>query len=232
MRYLLISLFVVSTTVSAQEPAPGSLPWLIKRREADRRVACMKKLKEIAVALRSHHAVEESFPARSVRDANGKELLSWRVSILPYLDQQDLYEQFHLDEPWDSEHNKMLLTKMPKVYQNPNHGSRDKTLFLAVVSKESAFGGESGVKVADITDGTTKTLFIIEANTDHAVPWTKPSDWNYDPQKPRKGIGKLRTDGFLGVFGDSSVHFLPNTMKDDVLHNMITIARGEMVEGP
>ncbi len=34
-----------------------------------------------------------------IRDENGKPLLSWRVRLLPFIDEAHLYMKFHLDEP-------------------------------------------------------------------------------------------------------------------------------------
>ena len=62
------------------------------------------------------------FPPAYSTNQDGKPLLSWRVLILPYIGNDDLYREFHLDEPWDSVHNKTLLSKMPDVYKAPGSG--------------------------------------------------------------------------------------------------------------
>ena len=88
-------------------------PALIASREAAQRSVRLNHFKQFALAMFMYNDVKQSFPAAASYDANGKPLLSWRVLILPYIEQQELYNQFHLDEPWDSEHNRTLIAKMP-----------------------------------------------------------------------------------------------------------------------
>jgi RNA polymerase sigma factor (sigma-70 family) len=80
------------------------------------RIKSMNNLRQIMLAIHNYHDANNRLPA-DVRDKDGKPLLSWRVLILPYLEQDNLYQQFHLDEPWDSEHNLKLLRQMPAVYR-------------------------------------------------------------------------------------------------------------------
>jgi len=96
------------------------LPAVQAAREAGRRNAAANELKQIAIAMHNYHDTNKHFPARTIRDAEGKALLSWRVAVLPYIDQIDLYNQFHLDEAWDSPHNKSLIGKMPSLFADPN----------------------------------------------------------------------------------------------------------------
>src|SRR3972149_6212381 len=99
--------------------------------------------------------------------------------MLQYVEELPLYQEFHLDEPWDSEHNKALIARMPKLYQNPNMALEPgKTTYLAVVGKECIFDGtDKGMKLQQVTDGTSNTLTLVEADADQAVEWTKPDDW-------------------------------------------------------
>ena len=86
---------------------------LAQARTAQRRAEALNDLKHMALAMHNHYDVNRKFPAAASRDANGKKLLSWRVHVLPYLGQVELYESFRLDEPWDSPHNTALLQNMP-----------------------------------------------------------------------------------------------------------------------
>src|SRR6516165_5495577 len=103
-------------------------------------------------------------------------MLSWRVMILPYIEQQNLYNQFHLNEPWDSEHNKKLLARMPVVYASPQDDRAVKehsTYYQGFYGKSAFFEGKQGVRYpAAFTDGTSNTIMVVEASK--AVPWTKP----------------------------------------------------------
>ena len=88
------------------------LPAVQAAREAARRSQCVNNLKQIGLAMHNYHAQQNKFPGAAITNKQGKPLLSWRVAILPLLDQQGLYEKFKLDEPWDSPHNRALLTSI------------------------------------------------------------------------------------------------------------------------
>ena len=79
----------------------------------------MNHLKQIGLAMHNYLDANGHFPTPFSVDKQKKPLLSWRVHLLPYLEQQNLYRQFRLDEPWDSEHNKKLIKLMPKIFQCP-----------------------------------------------------------------------------------------------------------------
>ena len=76
-------------------------------------------LKQLALGIHNFHSAYRKLPAART-DENGQPLLSWRVAILPFIEQQALYEQFHLDEPWDSEHNLKLIDQMPATFTDPS----------------------------------------------------------------------------------------------------------------
>jgi len=83
------------------------------------RVQSMNNLKMLALALHNYYNANKHFPLPASSSKDGKPLLSWRVYILPYLEQDSLFRQFHLDEPWDSPHNRTLIDKMPSIYRLP-----------------------------------------------------------------------------------------------------------------
>ncbi len=95
------------------------LPAVQQAREAARRTQADNHLKQIGLAMHNFHDVNNKLPAQANYEGK-KPLLSWRVHLLPYLGEAELYNEFHLDEPWDSPHNKKLIEKMPQVYKNPS----------------------------------------------------------------------------------------------------------------
>jgi hypothetical protein len=160
--------------------------------------------------------------------------LSWRVAILPYIDQEELYRQFHLDESWDSEHNRKLIARMPALYAAPGTsvGETGMTCYQVFVGPGAAFGpvrpGSPAVGISQINDGTTNTLMVVEAT--NPVVWTKPEDLPFDPQGKLPGVGGLFADGFNAVFYDCSVRFLRKNIDDASFRAMITREGGESVD--
>src|SRR5262249_54155708 len=87
------------------------MPAVQKVRMAAGNAQGQNNLKQIALAMHNYNdAYNGKLPAHAIYSKDGKKpLLSWRVAILPFIEQDNLYQQFHLDEPWDSEHNKKLI---------------------------------------------------------------------------------------------------------------------------
>jgi hypothetical protein len=201
-----------------------------KVRYAAARAQSTNNLKQIALAMHNYHDVNKHFPAQAIYSPDGKPLLSWRVLLLPYLDQDDLYKQFHLDEPWDSEHNKKLLAKMPRTYALPGkekEGDTD-TYYLGFAGKGAFFDGRKGIQIAQITDGTSNTIMIVEAAK--GVPWTKPEDLTFDKDKPLPPLGGHYGDIFIAAICDGSIRILPRQIKEDKLKALITRDGGEAID--
>ena len=208
------------------------LPAVQAARQAARRTQSSNNMKMIALAMHSYaDSRRGAFPPGFSTDKDGKPLLSWRVLILPYLEQQALYEQFHLDEPWDSEHNKKLIEQMPQVYRSPNSTAPpNKTVYLTVRGEKTAFPGAKGIRFAQILDGTSNTIMTVEANDPSAVIWTKPDDFVPDPETPLKGLVGLNPGGFLVGFCDGSVRFISADIDPDTLRALFTRDGGEVVD--
>src|SRR5262249_6966406 len=140
------------------------------------------------------------FPSAAICDTNGKPLLSWRVAILTYIEQDELYKAFKLNEPWDSDHNKKLIAQMPRIYGEKG----TKTHYRVFVGKGAAFEGTKGLAVTDFTDGLSNTAVIFEAAD--AVEWTKPEEFEFDAKKKLPKLGGVPfEDGFQVAFADCSV---------------------------
>ncbi|NQU22885.1 MAG: DUF1559 domain-containing protein [Candidatus Nealsonbacteria bacterium] len=207
------------------------LPAIQSAREAARRVQSANNMKQITVAMHNHLVAHDSFPAAYSTDKDGKPLLSWRVKILPYVGEQALYEQFHLDEPWDSAHNKKLAQTMPQVYQSPNSmGDKGVTNYLTVRGKDTAFPGAEKVSAAHLRDGMSTTIMLVEANDSIAVPWTKPDDFEIDEKRPMAGLIGMRPGGFNAAMCDGAVHFIPSYIDGDTLKAFFTRNGGEEVD--
>ncbi len=176
------------------------LPAVQAAREAARRATASNNLKNIGLALLNYESAYKHLPARAIFDSQGKPLLSWRVQILPFLDEEELYKQFHLDEAWDSEHNKPLIEKMPPVFADPRFDlNAGKTTYLAVTGPGTVFEGDTGMKLSRIADGTSVTAGVVEVGPEHAVPWTKPADWQFDADYPVNGLANPSPGGVFHV---------------------------------
>lgn len=183
--------------------------------------ATSDKLRAIQLAILNYESANACFPPSvKYRDKNGKSGLSWRVHILPYFGEveAELWRQFHLDEPWDSEHNIKLLPKMPKVYQPPTswllvNKQEDqvlptKTAFLAPQGKGTIFGQDEVVRIRDVKDGTSRTLTVVKVDPKRAKLWTAPDDYQFDADDPAAGLAFDATGIAYGVACDGSVHKL------------------------
>jgi len=167
--------------------------------------------------------------------------LSWRVAILPFIGEDDLYREFNLDEPWDSSNNRPLVRRMPKLFAHPraelSKAQAGLTYYCAFVGPGTAFDpslvGKSGrpgnrllgTRLVDFTDGLDKTLLVVEAAD--PVEWTRPDDLPYVPNQPLPRLGYLFSDGFNLVTADGEVHFVRHDAKEASLRGLITRNGGE-----
>ena len=206
------------------------LPAVQAAREAARRSQCVNNLKQIGLAFHNHHAAMAKFPS-NIHGKDGKPLLSWRVAILPYLEQGTLYNRFKLDEPWDSPNNKPLLKEMPITYACPSRvvAEPGSTPYRAFTGKGTMMDGKEGIGFAQILDGMAFTIAVVESKD--TVPWSKPDEMPLDPNiaAPVVGVGSTHPGGFNALFADGSVRFIKNTINPVVLRALVTPASGEVI---
>ncbi len=228
--------------------------FLANIRKLSARMDNANKLRQIALAMLNYHAVNGHFPPAVIRDRDGRPLYSWRVALLPYLDQGALYKEFRADEPWDGAHNRKLLAKIPEVYvpvgsRAPPHPvltslqvaatsyvapaltqilnpQRFGTYFQVFVGPQAPFGDDRRPRVPDsFKDGAGQTFLVVEGG--QLVPWTKPADIAYDDKKPVPRLGGRSADGFYAAMADGSVGFVPRGMSAQTLRAAITPAAGD-----
>ncbi|MBA2116948.1 DUF1559 domain-containing protein [Bremerella alba] len=220
------------------------LPAVQQARSAARRMQSSNNLKQIGLAMHNFHDVYRGLPAQAKTDAEGKPLLSWRVMILPFIEQSAMFDQFHMDEPWDSEHNKQFIKHMPETYRRPNSTAPEGyTTYLVPVGKNTIFEAKSqptsegqkitkGAGFRDITDGLSNTAMCVEVNDDAAVIWTKPSDLEVDLMNVLKGLGNAQPNGFNCLFGDGSVRFISENVDTNNLKNIFQRNDGNVLQIP
>lgn len=176
------------------------------------------------IGLSSHNFVNQHqlFP-RNIEDEIGTPMLSWRVAILPYLGEKDLYEKFHLNEAWDSPHNKKLLSEMPSIYGS--NSADGKTNLLGIADTGGIF--EPGVEVgfAQIIDGSSNTvLCVAPQSADQNRFWTEPSDLTIDQFIDLASGGNM----IVGI-SDGAVFELNDAMSRADLRHLAIRNDGEVV---
>jgi hypothetical protein len=220
------------------------VPCVQKVRDGEGWVGSQYSLKQICYALHTYYDAYKKLPPTVVRDKKGRPLYSWRVLLLPFLEEKRVYEQFQRDEPWDSPHNKKLLERTPRCYR-PFLGGDDApglTRYQVFVGPGTAFE-RPGLRLGplDFPDGLADTLLVVEGG--EAVPWSKPADLVYDPNGPLPPLGGAfgkpvhflcyevgRNPGFNAAFADGATRFIARDTDERTLRGLITRNGGEKVE--
>jgi len=186
----------------------------------------IKNLKTIGQAILKYVDQHGAYPAR--REVRRRPSLSWRVSILPQLGYQQLFEKFKLDEPWDSPHNKKLLSEIPPVYQAPDRPD-EKTNYLSL---DGLLLGTEVEQSPDrmARDGVDATIAVVEA--DNAVEWTKPESLHVVPSEPNRGLTQRRKAGFLALMADGKVRLIKHGTHIRELLNLFSYRGDDRVELP
>ncbi|MGH7224337.1 MAG: protein kinase domain-containing protein, partial [Gemmataceae bacterium] len=219
---------------------PKAKPANLALAESTPRADIMANLRELAGAMYSFQDTYGLLPPPAFTDRqSGKLLLSWRVAILPYIDEVDLYSRFKLNEPWDSPHNVRLLPRMPKIFtfQAAKPSQPHSTVFQVFVGPGTAFEpvkgrnfgpfGSSCLPFRSFSDGPANTILIAEAA--EAVPWTKPVDLSYDPQRPLPKLGGAFVTGFFIATADGRLRVLKYSISEKTLRAAITRNGGDVL---
>ncbi len=209
------------------------LPLIARVRQQASNEHSVNNLKQIVRAMHVYHDTHKTFPPQASFGKDGKPLLSWRVHLLPSLGLKTLYDQFKLDEPWDGPHNKALIAKMPSVYRSPflAEAPAGRTTYLVPTGPEMIFDGPRTMKIAQIRDGTSNTILVVEAAEAKAVPWTQPADYPVDRKTPRAGL-VVAGVGILAAFADGLVRTLPADTPDETMWRLLCPNDGQPVELP
>jgi len=205
------------------------LPAVQAAREAARRMQCSNNMKQLGLAMHNYHDVNKTFPPAYTVDKNGKPLHSWRVLLLPYLEQTALYEQIRLDEPWDSEYNSQFHDVVIPTFQClSNHYAMPgaNCCYTAVIGENTVFTGSKGINLGAITDGTSNTIMFAECQTPFC--WMDPTqDLKLEDileqggiNQDYEGLGSYHTGGINATFCDGSVQFLSQTIDLETLINL------------
>ncbi len=240
IRTILWMIAIIALTISLFQP--GKRPF----HQAANRIQCNNNLRQIAFALQSYQETYDSLPPAYVAADDGTPMHSWRVLILPFLDQQQLYDQYRFDEPWDGPNNRKLAERIPSAFQCPNyafgrwgrsnakHENKTLTAYVVLSGENTPFPGSHTLKPEEIRDGLSDTLLVVELDNESGVPWTSPQD--IDPEgfcrilndkNPRK---KQHPGGVNAAFADGNVRFLKNSIDPNFVMKISTASGGEFFD--
>jgi prepilin-type processing-associated H-X9-DG protein len=207
-------------------------------RQASRRSRCKNNLMNIGLALHNYHDQFGSFPPACVADENGRPMHSWRVLILPFLDQTPLYNQYRFDEPWDGPNNKKLADTILAVYNCPSddHGgpgnASTMTNYVAIVGSDTAWPENGSAAYQDIRDGTSNTLLVVEV-ANSGIHWMEPRDLHVVQMAPTinskagQGISSRHAGGAQVLFADGHVQFIIDSLSVGDLRALLTAHTGD-----
>lgn len=206
-------------------------------RDAARRTQCKNNLRQIGLAMLSYHDDYKCYPPAYLADEDGQPMHSWRVLILPYLEEEALYDQYDFDQPWDSPENLALAPLMPQVYSCPSDmlGTGSETSYTMVVGPDTISDGTKATKISGITDGASNTILVVES-ANSGINWLDPRDLEAgqisfiinDPIDG--GIVSDHPDGANVLFCDGTVTLVPGSVDAADVKAMCSIAGGEEVD--
>jgi prepilin-type processing-associated H-X9-DG protein len=231
------AIFVVGLILSITLLAVVFFAMRARTRADDRKVArlmCANNLKQIALAIRQYETVNGRFPPAYIADRNAKPMHSWRVLLLPYLGQQDLYDRYRFNEPWNSPNNQHITGLVLGLYQCPAQPAAKEptTNYVMVVGPDTISGGRDSRKIVEITDGLANTIMLVEV-ADSNIGWAEPKDLEFDRTNftingsKRTGISSYHVGGANVALCDGTVRLLKNSTNPQLVKAMLTINGGE-----
>ncbi len=208
-------------------------------REATRRSSCTNNLKQIGIALHNYLDEHKRFPPAYIADADGIPMHSWRVLILPYMDDPamlDLYRQYDFSEPWDGPNNSKLVDKLSYLFRCPSDDpNTGETNYVAIVGSQTGWPNAESRSVTDFRDGLSNTIAVTEI-ADSGISWLEPRDVTFEqaieginPPLSKLSVSSAHRGGATCLFFDGSVHFLQDSISPDLFRGLLTVDGGEDV---
>jgi prepilin-type processing-associated H-X9-DG protein len=205
-------------------------------RQAYRRTQCKNNLKQIGLALHNYHDKFGRLPPAYIADENGRPMHSWRVLLLPYLEQTPLYEKYRFDEPWDGPHNRKLADTILAVYNCPSdeHGGTGTTMtnYVAIVGTGTMWPENGTTDLRKVSDGTSMTLLVVEV-ANSGIHWMEPRDLHVLQMAPTinaksgQGISSRHIGGAQVLFADGHVRFITDSLSGADLRALLTAHAGD-----
>jgi prepilin-type processing-associated H-X9-DG protein len=216
------------------------LPAVQASREAARRMQCSNNLKQIGLGMHNYHDTYMCFPAAVLTDEDGQPMRSWRVAILPFIEQAPLHDQYDYSEPWDGPNNRALHSISLPAYDCPSDpGSMAEETSYVMIIGERTIGGTPNetVEMAHVRDGLSNTILAIEVAAS-GIHWMEPRDMTVDEaidyitNPEASGQRHAHPGGVNVLFCDGSVHFISQSIDPQTLRLLLTRNDGQPVRIP
>ncbi|TWT63995.1 DUF1559 family PulG-like putative transporter [Rubinisphaera italica] len=214
------------------------LPIVQQSRESGPRSACKNNLKWLALSMHNYHDLHGVFPSPNHHDGDSPPY-SWRIALLPYIEEDQIFERYNFSEPWDGPTNSTMHSLQLDVFLCPDTSSRLKnhlrtvTDYVAITGEETIFSEGQPTKLTDVTDGTSNTIMFVElANSD--IHWMEPRDLQFNAisnrmNKSGAGLSNIHNGGAYTALVDGSIRYLSEETDPDVLRALMTKSGGETI---
>ncbi len=216
--------------------------------ESSRRAQCRNNLRQLALAFDLYRETYGHYPPPYIADADGKPMHSWRVLILPFIEERSLFDAYDMKEPWDGPHNSQLVAQMPQAFRCPSDGQMPPgmTSYFCITGTGRAKTGQAKLRSQDIADGADKTIALVESSSAR-VNWLEPRDLTVDDALAGEntaeapcpcslhgridhGIRRSASQGFNAAMFDVTAHQFAADLDPDTLRAMLTIDGGETID--
>lgn len=214
----------------------GGEPLIGGMGQAAHRMHDSNRQKRIAVAVHDY-AIETDSEINPTKCSEQGELLhGWQTALLPYLEEQAVYQQIDQVRPWNHRANREPLTSSIEAYLSPFHDARSRGNVIAIThftANALVLGDPKVRRMQDITDGLANTIFSGNAAGNYAA-WGHPANWR-DPRlginRSQNGFGSSFQGGSHVVMGDGAVRFITDSIDPELLNAISTPCGGEESDG-
>jgi hypothetical protein len=178
-------------------------------------------LAEVGKGMHNHNDGTGAFPAAAAAPAGqpGQPVRSWRLDLLPYVNEKPLFDRFDPAQPWDGPRNRAAADTPVRVYWPADEPNTARTRYRVFTGPNTPFPAPGRKpRLADFQDGMSMTILIADAA--EVGPWAEPKDLAVTPTS-LPALGRPNADRFVVVLADGSVKAVRKTIDPRVLRQLI-----------